>query len=158
MNAPILMNYDPALPLGVSCDASSLGVGSVLFHRVREGGKVIEKPIAFASRVLSGTERNYSQIEKEGLSIIYALKKFYRYLCGRRFTLVTDHKPLLAIFGAKSSLQPYAAARLHRWSVHMSQFEYDIEYRSTHDHGNADALSRLPNNKASGEEEEEARK
>ncbi|CAL8137815.1 unnamed protein product [Orchesella dallaii] len=72
------------------------------------------------------------------------MNKFYKYLCGRKFVLVTDHKPLLAIFGSKTSLQPYAAARLHRWSVFLSQFEYAIEYRSTNDHGNADALSRLP--------------
>lgn len=152
--APILMNFNPNLPIGVSCDASSKGVGSVLFHRVQEGGKTVEKPIAFASRVLSPAERNYSQIEKEGLSIICALKKFYRYLCGRRFILVTDHKPLLSIFGPKSSLQPYAAARLHRWSVYMSQFEYDIEHRSTLEHGNADVLSRFPDKRTIGEEED----
>lgn len=152
-NAPILVNFDPNLTIGVSCNASSTGVGSVLFHRIQEGGKIIEKPIAFASRVLSSAEKNYSQIEKEGLSIC-ALKKFYRYLCGRRFILVTDHKPLLAIFGLKSSLQPYAAAKLHRWSVHMSQFEYDIEYRPTLEHGNADALSRLPDKNIIGEEED----
>lgn len=82
------------------------------------------------------------------------LKKFYRYLCGRRFILVTDHKPLLAIFGQKSLLQLYAAAGLHRWSVYMSQFEYDIEYRSTLEHGNADTLSRFPDSNTLEEEEE----
>ncbi|XP_011883701.1 PREDICTED: uncharacterized protein K02A2.6-like, partial [Vollenhovia emeryi] len=151
--APILTNFDPDLAIGISCDASSIGVGSVLFHRCQEGGKMIERPIAFASRVLSAAEKNYSQIEKEGLAIICALKKFYRYLCGRRFILITDHKPLLSM-GPKTSLQPYAAARLHRWNVYMSQFEYDIEYRPTVEHGNADALSRLPDKNIPREEED----
>ncbi|XP_039303912.1 uncharacterized protein K02A2.6-like [Solenopsis invicta] len=154
VSAPMLMNYNPDLPIGISCDASSIGIGSVLFHRIQEGGKTIEKPIAFTSRVLSAAEKNYSQIEKEGLAIIHALKKFYRYLCGRQFILVTDHKPLVHIFNPKTTLQPYAAARLHRWSIYMSQFQYDIEYRSTHEHGNADILSRFPDKNTLGEEEE----
>jgi len=136
-----LVHFDPTAPIGISCDASCKGLGVVLYHKQSNGS---ERAIDYASKSLGDTESRYSQIEKEGLSIIFGLKKFFRYLCGRRFTLVTDHKPLLAIFGAKTQLPPYAATRLNHWSVYFSQFTYDIQYRNTKDHGNADALSRLP--------------
>jgi hypothetical protein len=96
-----LAHHDPQLPIGISCDASSIGLGVVLYHQFPDG---TEHPIAFASKILSPTEKRYSQIDKEGLSIIFGIKKFYKFLCGRRFTLVTDHKPLLAIFGENTQL------------------------------------------------------
>jgi len=142
--SPILVHFQLDRPIGISCDASSTGLGVVLFHRYDDNGMTTERAISYASRVMSSTEQRYSQIEKEGLAIRFGLEKFYKFLCGRKFTLITDHKPLLAIFGPKTGLRPYAAARLHRWSVYMSQFNYDIQYRKTNDHGNADALSRFP--------------
>jgi len=83
------MLFNPALPIRVTCDNSSYGVGCVLSH-VIEG---VEKPIAFASSTLSSAEAKYSQLEREGLAIIFAIKKFHKYLWGRKFTLVTDHQP-----------------------------------------------------------------
>jgi len=57
-----------------------------------------ERPVAFISRVLKRAEKNYSAIVKEALAIFWAVRKLSQYLLGRRFILVTDHKPLLAIF------------------------------------------------------------
>ncbi|XP_011689306.1 PREDICTED: uncharacterized protein K02A2.6-like [Wasmannia auropunctata] len=140
-SAPILAHYQQTVPVGIACDASSVGVGVVLFHRYEDGS---ERPIAFASKTLSAAERNYSQVEKEALSIVFGIKRFIQYLYGCRFILVTDHNPLLAIFGPNRELPSLAATRLHRWAIFLSSFLYDIEYRNTHRHGNADALSRLP--------------
>lgn len=140
-STPTLAHFDPAKPIGISCDASPLGLGAVLFLKERNG---FERPIAYYSKLLSATERNYSQIEKEGLAIVLGIKKYYKYLCGRSFTLVTDHKPLLTIFGPKSQLPSLVATRLHHWSLFLSQFQYEVIYRKSDEHGNADALSRLP--------------
>ena len=137
----VLAHFDPSLQIGLSCDASNVGIGAVLFHRYSDGS---ERPIANASKTLTSTERNYSQIQKEALSIIFGLKKFHQFLYGRNFILVTDHKPLIAMFGPDKATPTLAANRLARWSLLLSQYDYTIEYRKTTEHGNADALSRLP--------------
>ena len=76
-----------------------------------------ERPIAFVSRTLTDTERNYSQLDKEALALVFGVRRFLQYLYGRRFTLVTDHRPLTAILGPKKGLPSLAAARLQRWAV-----------------------------------------
>ena len=96
------------------------------------------------SKKLSKAQCNYSQVQKEALSIVFGLKKFYQYLFGRHYILVTDHKPLEALFGPDKETPSLAANRLARWALQLSQFDYEIEHRKTEDHGNADALSRLP--------------
>ena len=137
----VLVHFDPSLQIGISCDASNVGIGAVLFHRYPDGS---ERPIANASKTLTETQRRYSQIQKEALAIIFALKKFHQFLYGRQFVLVTDHKPLITLFGPTKATPALAANRLARWALLLSQYNYTIEYRKTYQHGNADALSRLP--------------
>ena len=133
----LLTHYDPSLPLRLAADASQYGLGAVISHV----SDVEERPIAFT---LSQSERNYSQIDKEALALIYGIRKFHNYLFGRKFTLVTDHKPLTSIFGPKKGVPSVAAARLQRWALLLAAYDYNIEFRSTDAHGNADALSCLP--------------
>ena len=136
----VLVHYDTTLPIRMAADASAYG-GAVISHVLPNGE---EKPIAFASRTLTSSEQNYSQIEKEALALIFGVRRFHQYLYGRKFTMVTDHRPLTTILGPKKGVPPIAAARLQRWPVQLSAFCYTIEFKPTQEHGNADALSRLP--------------
>ncbi len=130
-------------------DASPKGLGAVLTQVMDNGD---QRPIAFASRSLSPAEINYSQLEREGLAIIFGIEKFHQYLYGRKFTLVTDNKPLSLILGPKKGIPALATARLQRWAIKLSAYNYDIEYKSSKYHQNADALSRLPLPEGPGEE------
>ena len=138
--APVLVHYDPDRPIILATDASAYGIGAVLSHRNPDGS---EQPIAFASRTLSQSERNYSQLDKEALSLMFGVRRFHNYIYGRRFTLLTDHKPLTYILSPKQGIPPLAAARMQRWALILTGYNYDIQYRSTHAHANADGLSRL---------------
>lgn len=98
----LLTHYDPKLPIIVAADASGYGIGAVLLHQFPNGH---QKAVCHVSRSLLKPEKNYSQIEKEGLALIFAVKKFHKMLHGRKFTLCTDHKPLLSIFAPKKAYQ-----------------------------------------------------
>ena len=140
-SSKILVHFDPAIPVVLECDASQYGVGAVLSHKYANGD---ERPIAYTSRSLSPAEKNYSQIHKEALAIIFGVTKFYMYLYGRKFTLYTDHQPLLKILAPDSATPVLATARLQRWSLLLSSYTYDIKFKKSRDIANADALSRLP--------------
>ena len=137
----VLAHYDPDLPVRVACDASPYGLGAVLSHVMSDGS---EKPVAFTSRTLNRAERNYSQIDKEALALVWGIRKFNHYLYGRRFTLVTDHQPLTAIFHPEKGIPAMTAARMQRYALQLAAHDYEIKYRTSAKHGNADGLSRVP--------------
>ena len=90
-------------------------------------------------------EITYSQIYKESLAIIFAVKHFHFFLYGKdRFTIYTDHKPLISLSAEHAKLPTLVAARLQRWALTLSAYNYKIKYRIGANNGNADALSRKP--------------
>lgn len=135
----LLAHFNPSLPIILTTDASNNAVAGVLSHKFPNNEN---KPVAFVSRALSKSERNYSTLEKEALAIIFCVTKLRQYLLGTNFILRTDHKPLLAIFGDKG-LPVMAAARMQRWAFILSGFSYSIEYVKGSSN-TADSLSRMP--------------
>ncbi|XP_037043751.1 uncharacterized protein K02A2.6-like [Bradysia coprophila] len=136
----LLAHYDPNVPIRVAADASIHGLGAVIFHRYDDGS---EKAIEHASRSLSPAEKNYGQIEKEALSLVFAVQKFHKMIWGRKFVLETDHKPLLAVFGAKKGIPVHSSSRLQRWAISLMSYDFVVEHKNTENFGHADALSRL---------------
>nr|XP_050031134.1 uncharacterized protein K02A2.6-like [Dermacentor andersoni] len=136
---PVLGICDSNMETVVTADASSYGLGAVLRQRQKDGQF---KVISYASRTLTTTERRYAQIEKEGLALVWASEKFRDYLVGKRFSLETDHKPLVSLFGSKGidELTP----RLQRMRMRLMRYTYDIVYVPGRDLTVADALSRSP--------------
>ena len=106
---PVLKYYDLQEEVTVQCDASEYGLGAALLQK--------DQPVAFASRSLSQTERQYAEIEKECLAIVFSSERFSQYLAGReKITVESDHKPLQSIF-QKSILS--APCRLQRMIVYV---------------------------------------
>eukprot|EP00731_Ephydatia_muelleri_P005994 Em0003g242a len=138
--SPILAHFDTSKPIKLYCDASAVGIGACLMHVI--GGQ--EQPVMYASRSLSKTEAKYAQIEREALAIIFAIKKFHQYLYGKEFILVTDHKPLCKLFGHMDGIPSLAAARIQRWALLLSAYQYRIEYVPGSENYCADCMSRLP--------------
>nr|XP_039266339.1 uncharacterized protein K02A2.6-like [Styela clava] len=139
-NAPCLAHFDGNAAVIVSADASPYGIGAVLSVITQEG----ERPVAFASRSLSKPERNYSQLDREGLALVFAVTKFHSFLYGRPFVLETDHKPLLGLLGKNKPLPDAAPPRMIRWKVLLDGYQYELVYVPGKNQANSDALSRLP--------------
>ena len=91
MKPTVLALYNPAAPTKVSADASSHGLGAVLLQLINDSWR----PLSFASRSMSETERRYAQTEKEALAKTWACEKFANFLIGKHILVETDHKPLV---------------------------------------------------------------
>jgi transposase InsO family protein len=133
---PILQYPDFTKEFIVTTDASNGGLGAVLSQG--EVGK--DLPVAYASRSLNKAETHYSTSEKELLAIVWALKYFRPYLYGRKFKIVTDHKPLIWLMNVKDP-----GSRLLRWRIKLEEYHYEILYKRGSLNANADALSRIGN-------------
>ena len=137
---PILKYPDPNKPFIIRTDASSYAISAVLLQYYDTDEK--EFPIYFQSRCLKKAELNYSVTEKEGLAIIFALKKFRPYIVASYFVvkLFTDHKPLLGYF--KTSIP--SSERHLRWISLFNEMKVELLYEKGKNNIFADALSRLP--------------
>lgn len=119
----------------LTTDASNYAIGAILSQG--EIGK--DLPIAYASRTLNKAECNYSTIERELLAIVWAVQHFRPYLYGRKFTILTDHRPLTWLFNCKDP-----SSRLIRWRLKLEEYSYEIRYKPGRINSNVDALSRNP--------------
>lgn len=140
VSPPIVVHYDPTKPLVLTTDASEYGIGAVLSHSTPDG----EHPIACYSRTLSKAERNYSQLDKEGLAVIFGLKKSHKFVYGRHVKIHTDHKPLIKLFGEHKQIPIIITPRIQRWALTLASYDYSIIYKPGKDIPEADCMSRLP--------------
>lgn len=125
----------------LDADASSSGIGAVLSQIQWDDvtQREVERPVAFASRTLTKTQRRYCTTRRELLAIVSFVRHFRHYLLGRKFLVRTDHSSLRWIMSFREPTD-----QLARWIEILSQFDFDIEHRAGRNHGNADAMSRIP--------------
>lgn len=132
---PLLVYPDFARPFRLVTDASKVGLGACLMQDQGRGWQ----PIAYASKVNSSAEMNYSITELECLAVVWSVKLFRPYLYGRVFEIITDHSALKWLM-----TRPNLAGRLHRWSLTLQEYGFEIVYRPGTTNVVADALSRAP--------------
>ena len=125
--------FNPKSVTTLQTDASKKGLGAVILQDSR--------PVMFASRALTESERNYQNLERECLATIWGMEKFHYFLYGKRFTLETDQKPLVSIYRKHMvDISP----RIQRLIVRSFPYQpFDVQYRKGMEIPLADALSRV---------------
>lgn len=134
MSPPILRAPDFKRPWVVQTDASDYAIGAALLQEY--DGVLL--PLAFASRKLQTRETRYSVIEKEGLAMIFGIRKFERYLYGQEFILCTDHAALGYIQRCKPE-----NSRVLRWSLYLQNYKFTDKVIKGTENVLSDYLSRL---------------
>ncbi len=116
--------FDPEKQTVIYTDGSPVGLGAVLTQTSRDNAAPV--PLYYASYPLTATEARYPQIDREALSIYWAIKRFHLYVYGKDFKIVTDHQPLVSLFNNPSS-KP--SARIERWLMELQRYRFTVEYQ-----------------------------
>ena len=136
MTAPVLAFADLEKPFVLETDVSGIGLGAVLLQE-QEDGKL--HPVAYASRALHGSEKNYHSSKLEFLSLKWAItEQFREYLMYKPFTVRTDNNPLIYIMTT-----PNLDTVGHQWVNALAGFDFKIEYLKGTDNKVADILNRV---------------
>lgn len=128
-----LSYFDRQKEVIIECDASSFGLGAAMFQD--------SKVVSYASRTLTKAEKNYAQIEKEMLAIVFACRRFDQYIVGMKIKVKTDHHPLLSIFKKPLIKAP---KRLQQMMMILQRYNIELEFVKGKDNIVADSLSRAP--------------
>jgi hypothetical protein len=113
--APVLAYFDPDEELVLQVDSSKDGLGATLMQNGR--------PLEYASRALTPAERNWAQLEKEALAVVWGLERFDQYTYGRKVHVQNDHRPLASILK-----KPLSQASRRMQTLMMRLYRYDITF------------------------------
>ena len=116
--------FDPKKPTSIFVDGSPIGLGAVLTQKDVSTNEVT--PLHYASSPLTPTQARYPQIDREALSVYWAVKRFHLFIYGGEFKVITDHQPLVSLFNNPTS-KP--SARIERWLMELQQYRFTVEYR-----------------------------
>ena len=130
----VVQGVDESLPFEIETDASDIAIAAVLSQNNR--------PVAFFSRTLQGSERKWASVEKEACAVIESVRSWKHYLTGRRFKLVTDQKSVSYIFDSEHKGK-VKNEKLYRWRLELSCYHFDIKYRPGKENIAADTFSRV---------------
>ena len=144
MSHPILGYPDDNAETLIHSDASTVGIGATLVQIQKR----VERVIAYASRSLSKTERNYSVTNLECLAVVFAIKRFRPYVYGKKFKVVVDHCALCHLLKLKDP-----NGQLARWTYELQPYDFEIVYKNGRKHLDADGLSRNPVDPPESDEE-----
>jgi hypothetical protein len=120
MSQPILQYRDISREFILTTDASNDGAEAMLSHG--QIGK--DLPTAYVSPIVNKAEKNDSTFEKELAAIVWGIKPFRQYLCGRKFKIVSDRKPLTWIMSVKDP-----GSRLMKWRIQLEEYDYEVVYK-----------------------------
>ena len=133
MSEPVLCHPTRDGEFILDTDASNHSIGGALYQ-VQDGE---ERLIAYASKTLTDTQRNYCTTKRELLAVIRMVKIFRHYLWGSKFLVRTEHASLTWLLRFKD-----ADGMLARWLAELAPYQITVGYREGKDHLNADGLSR----------------
>jgi hypothetical protein len=132
---PLVQPYSLHKEVIITTDASENAIAGCL---MQEG-----HPVIYVSRNLSSAERNYPNIERESLAVVWTLERLRHFLLGRRFTLLTDHQPLVRLLGANCQIPKVTSARIMNWAIRLMPYDYDIQHVSGVSIPHVDGMTRL---------------
>ena len=122
--------FDPSLPVTIQVNASQVGLSTALLQN--------NKPITFTCKALTKTEYHYANVKREMLAVIFWAKRFRTYICGRFFTLESDHKALKSISQKNLADMP---AQLQHILLCLQGYNYTICYHPSKEMALPDMLS-----------------
>ncbi|GBG86579.1 hypothetical protein CBR_g41641 [Chara braunii] len=135
ISAPVLIRSDPEKPFVLITDWQPEAISAIL---AQVGPSELEYVVEYASKSVPACKRNYAAPTGECYAVLWGISHFRVYLYGRKFTLVTDHEPLLTLKKSKDY-----SGMIGRWATVLQSMDFDIRHRKHERHGNVDGLTRL---------------
>ena len=122
----LLVHYDKSKSLVLACDASQYGLRTVLSHVMEDGKDML---VVYTFRTLTLAEKNYSQMEKQRIAIMFGTKKFHNSLFGRHFSIESDHPALSHLFNETKGVSQTTSTQIQRWALTLSAYHYTIRHK-----------------------------